>query len=439
MNKLDFFLEAVKGRAAERKDWILSAFATVLEGPEDYLGDPYPYRIVKGPTNYSFVNSQGALEKIDDVKITDNQEPLFKFKEKIELKANTFPNLHQDVETSLGNILFNSLAILSSLGPKYPFPLGRIDLGVIDDKIASELMDDPEEGQEKNPANYYVSELILYNDAIKYIEGWDNIAIVASTKVTMTAPKGLSEFKESLLKKYEGQLDNPVIYAQFEKELQAFDEEHLKGDPTNGVFLSGKVKNISRKKRVLTLGSESGFETKQSVRPVTNSLQEGWPTDPDQYVSMMNGLRYGSFMRGKDTVKGGVTAKIVLRATQSLKIVPGDCGTPLGLRFSYFPGYLSNMLVGVQVQKNKVWNWVNTIEEARSYIGKELILRSPQYCFSEGDGYCECCMGKKLSVNPDGIRTAATEVSAVVLSTSMAAMHGKVLETQFVDLDEVMS
>lgn len=439
MNKLDFFLEAVKAKAPERKDWVLSAFATILEGPDDYLKDPYPYRIVKTPSNYSFINQQGKLEKIDDAKVNDNLEPLFKFKDRIALKAETFPNLHQDTETCLGNVLFNSLVILSSLGSKYPFPLGKIDLGAIDDKIASELQDDPEEGQEKNPNSYYVSELILYNDAIKYIEGWDNIAIVASTKVTMTAPKGLAEFKASLLKKYEGQLDNPVIYAQFEKELQAFDEEHLKNDPTNGVFLSGKVKNISRKKRVLTLGSESGFETKQSVKPVTNSLQEGWPTDPEQYVSMMNGLRYGSFMRGKDTVKGGVTAKIVLRATQSLKIVPGDCGTPLGLKFSSFPGYLSAILVGTQIQKNNVWVWVEKIEEARSYIGKEVILRSPQYCFSEGDGYCECCMGKKLSVNPDGIRTAATEVSAVVLSTSMAAMHGKVLETQFIDLDEVMS
>ena len=70
------------------------------------------------------------------------------------------------------------------------------------------------------------------------------------------------------------------------------------------------------------MGAEGGnFTDKVTITPVINSLQEGWPTDPVEFTAMMNGLRYASFSRGSETVKGGVSAKYLLRAGNNFKIV----------------------------------------------------------------------------------------------------------------------
>lgn len=434
MKKSEYLERVIKTHQVWYKRWIISAFSITNESLEEAKKVPYQYPVIR---NSSLVGTwvDNQLEVIEDA---DPTQPLFTWDDVVTVTPDLCINVKEPKETRMGNLIFNQVCIVPAFGSKVPFQFGRVSIGKIEDLIAPIFTSTPPEGEERKPGLVYVDEYRQFVKTLPLISGVSQLAVWSATEKTMTPPPGLQEFKQQLLEKYKGKLNDATSWAALEKELQDFDDKYLPDDPANRAFLKGKVKDIARKKLYLTVGVDAAFNEGIEVTPITNSLEEGWPKDPKQFTTIMNVLRAGSYARGTETVKGGVAAKLIIRACQNLAIVPEDCGTTLGLS-RYIPSYLSYSLVGREVRVNDAWVLVSSDEEAKQYIGKEVIVRSPGYCFSAGHTFCSHCVGKFIAENPDGLILAGTEISSIILAASMAAMHSKKLAVTQMDYQVVFS
>lgn len=433
MKKQDYYKLAIKARKFEKKAWIVSAFA--MTHLKTTSADLQPFDLFAMEKTYGFRNESGQPEPIEDAALTS---PLFRFLDPIAVDKSWVKNAPvRPTETTYGNILFNACATEFAFGEKVDFVFGKVNLSKIEDQIAKVLTNDGD--PLKTPRHIYVHEYVKFVDALQYILGLASLCVVSATEKNIQIAPGLEEFKKQLIKKYGTSLNDPTTYVQFEKELTDFDNAYLKGDPSLRGFLSGKVKNVARKKMYLTIGTEQGFKAGVMADPVVNSLHEGWPSkDPKQFTALMNSLRVGSFSRGNETMRGGVAAKILLRAASNFKITIDDCGTKLALSRVYKDYDVEN-LVGRYILQGQGFKEIETIEQAKAFTGKSVKVRTPMYCKVPGDAICKVCAGKKLSEIPTGLTIPLTDISAVILKTSLKAMHGKVLSSQEIEISEVFS
>lgn len=433
MKKIDFLKLALNENKPRNKDWVIASFALIKEDSSKKTNPLYP---IKESWGYSFLNLNNEVEKIDDA---DPNEPLFKFTDKI-IADNTFAsNIKEPVETTVGNLIFNNICILSSLGNKFPFITGKVSVSKIEVKIAPLLQDTPKEGQSRLDTVIYVDEYVKFCDSLQFIAQFSKLCVHSATEKNIRKPEGIEQFKEQLLKKYEGSLTDPIQLAKFENELLEFDEKFLADDPSNNKFLSGKSKNIARKKLFLTTGAEQlKFDDSPELKPVIPSLNESWDTSPESYVAMMNGLRIGSFARGAETVKGGVAAKVILRATNNYRIVDNDCGTKLGIHRTVLEQDLKKYVNRYAYINGKL-TLIKNINDLSNYLNKTLIFRSPMYCKSQGETICRVCAGENLAQIPEGLSIPLTEISSILLYASMKAMHGKKLALAKIDIETAFS
>lgn len=435
MKKLDYLKYAIQQKLYSKKAWMISMFSVFQEGENSWKEDPYKGRLVNQPWGLSFVNESGELEKIDDSK---QMTPLFTPADRLMIDNSWASNCKEPVETSVGTLLFNHICLITCFGNKLDYMVGRISVAQVEAKIVPRLKSNPKPGEARNDVDIYVDEYIALGRSFEYLKGMLQLCAYASTPKGLVAPTGIKEFKAQLNKKYEGKLTDPVQMAAYEAELKKFDDEFMKDDPTYGKFTSGKVADISRKKLFLTVGSETGFKETAEIIPVTNSLQEGWPTDPVEYTSMMNGIRTGSYARGAETVNGGVAMKYMLRAANNFKIKSEDCGSKLGIRRLYTKANASSLIGRTLIDAGKQI-LVENENQLGNYLGKVLTVRSPMYCKMEGDTLCKVCTGEKLGRYETGLTIPLTEISSILLAASMAKMHTSGLSSAEMDLSEILS
>lgn len=434
MNKLDYLKYAISQGCHKKKAWLVSVFGTIKEETNP-LENSYPGKIIKKAWGYAFVNSSAEIVDLEGFNKEDRV--VFTFKEPITVDSSWCENAKEPVQTTIGNLIFNLLAMVPAFNSKIPFVTGRVSISAIEDIVATKLRDTPELNEPRSTEYIYVDEYLKFCDALTFISGLSQLTCWAATHKNVRGPTGIKEFKAQLLTKYEGKLTDPVELAKFEQELVDFDGKYLEGDPSFGTLVTGKVRNVARKKMYLSLGSEKDFSGSLKATPVINSLEEGWPTDPEQFVAMMNGLRFGSFSRGSETVKGGVSAKILLRAANNFKIIDTDCGTQLGIRRNFNQSNI-NKLIGRYVL-DKTSTLVENNDVASNYLNKDIVVRSPMFCKLEGDRICKICAGTRLSQFPTGMGIPVTEISSIILAASMAAMHAQVLSTAKLDFNKHFS
>lgn len=314
---------------------------------------------------------------------------------------------------------------------------GRIKIPAIESIIAGKLEDEvPDDKKSKD--KIYISQYNKFVNCVTYMSGMASICIVTATEKNILPPPGIAKKRKELLEKYKGKLHDHVVVAQIEKELLEYDKEYLKDDPSYGKIISGKVANISRKRMYLMFGTEAGFDDSADANLVEDSLYEGWPTDPDKLVDMFNSSRAGSYSRGKETQKGGVVAKVLLRSASNIMVEGEDCGTKVHLERNITKDNYTS-ISGRYILKGKDTHLVEDDKEAKEYIGKTVYVRSPMYCKQEGERICATCAGKLLSINPKGVSMSLTEIAAIVLYASMKKMHGKELKTTTLDLDNYLT
>lgn len=417
MKKLEYLKLAMRHGVYRHRGWVITAFSITKEKE---IKKKYPYMLLVKPWGYSFLD-----EGFEEIKIDDSvpNQPLFIFKETIIIDPSWIDNLKDKIETSIGRLLFNYFCLVNTFGPKLPYQNAKpTSVSKIEEIIAPRLKSTPEKESDRSNQYFYCDEKIKFDDALQDFSTLSQLAAWSATRKAIIAPTGIKEFKAAALKRYEGKLNDPVEVSKLEGELKAFDDAFLKDDPAYGTFLAGKITNQSRKKLYLMAGNELGFGDPLKSNTVTNSLHEGIPTDPVQFARAMNGSRAGSFSRGSETVKGGVSAKYLLRSANNFIIEDKDCGVKYGITLE-FDQFNIRTLVGRYIIEGNKTTLVENKEAAANYLGKVLKVRSPMYCKLNGEHLCRICSGENLFRYPKGLTIPLTEISAAILIASLKVMH----------------
>lgn len=421
MQKQEFYLKALKSGLYKKKAFIISAFSLIREDFSQWKKDPYPYRIVQTQTGYFFVDPENK-EKLIPIEGSVIGEPLFKFKEPIDLKTGELPNLKKDITSTIGNVFFNYCSIVNSFGDKIDYLEGKVNIRAIEDLIATRLQDTPDESFVRNNKDIYVDEYIKFVDSTLFLTNFTQLCVWAATEKVMTPPPGIVEFKQALLDKYKDRLHDPVVVAAIDAELVKFDAEYLKGDPGENFLTSSKLRNIVRKKLFLMHGAEVSLNDGVNVDLIENSLSQGW--DINKFPAMNNSLRAGSYNRGKETQLGGESVKWLLRASSNIMVPVDDCGTRIGKLFKVDKNTVSK-LIGFSIVTENGYKTIDSETDTGTYLGKTLMVRSPMYCKLDKTDYCKICVGVKLSNNPTGLSLAVSEYGSNFMSIFMAAGHSK--------------
>jgi len=416
VDKRTYFLRALHGGAYLKKHWVYSAFSKVFEEPEAYLADSYDYRLVRTETGYYFVDPEknGALTLIND---GDPLERLFAFKERIMLLPNDLPNVKEKIDTLYGNALVNYIVLVYPFHDKIPFITGKISVGKIEGKIEKMLRSDVTGDQVEEPGFIYVREYLKYTQAIFFLSGLNPICVPSASPKTLTRDPRIPEIRAKELEANKDRLHDPAVIARIDKKLEEVDRAWV-DDWGKNFYIKDKQYNNSRKKMFSMIGYEKAFIEGQAGTLITKSLSEG--LDFKNLPAMFNSSREGSFNRGAMTMLGGVAVKEAIRAMQNSKIVPGDCGSLLGIA-KLVTAQNAESLVGFYHINGGAKEI--TDENVQSLIGKQILLRRPILCKTPYTDFCSVCMGKKNADNPTGLSAMVASISSVFMNVFMKKMH----------------
>lgn len=435
MQKLEFFLKALKAKAYVNKSWVIAAFAIIHEDKDKWRTDPYPYRISQTPAGAFFVDPENQME-LTPIEGYSKGSPILTFKDRIELKAGDLMNLKEDLTSTLGNVLFNQICLVYGFGDKIPFVNKRVSMPALENFIASKLEDTPKNESERRVDSLYVDEYLRFVNAVFDLTNFTQLCVWGATEKVITAPPGIKEYKEKLIAENKDRLTDSSVIATIDKALVAYDAAYLKGDEGENFLLSGKSRNIVRKKKYLMYGAEPGLDDSVKLDPITNSLEQGW--DINKFPAMNNALRAGSFNRGAQTELGGESVKWLLRASSNIMITDDDCGTTVGKPLFVHEGN-HQKLIDFTIMLENEQKLISDQDDTKQYIGKHLMVRSPMYCKLNKTDYCKVCVGKKLAQNPTGLSMTISEYGSAFLGIFMSAAHAKQLQLQKMDLKQVLT
>lgn len=410
---------------------------TVTRETDASKAKKYPGKLVQEPFGFFCVDDGSQLVKIQtDRKST---EPLFDKREPIVINKSWIPTITEDkLETTIGRLIIN-LFIHEAFGTKIAYQNKKLSPSDIEKMIVKVVQSVPPEGVARDPSTIYVDEYLKFCDAVALLETLSSIFSNSVSRAGVMPPPGRKEYKQELLKKYEGRLHDPVEMSKFEEELGKFDDTYLKNnDPSYGTFMKGKTAK-SRSKLFMTQGGEANnFTGSMEVTPITNALEDGIALDDKGFVASANMIRFGSFARGAETVNGGVVAKGLNNAADNWVIVDGDCGSKLGITRVYSGDDVEKLVGRTAIVDGKFFE-IKTKEDAGKFDGRIVILRSPMYCKLESTRTCTVCATPEMSVYKRGVTIPLGEVSGGILSDSLKIMHDSSLTATTMDLKSVLS
>lgn len=434
MQRNDYFVECLQANKFKELSWINSVLAiTNLKEMENTSPDDIePYGLVRGANeHYWFLDP--VTKQFVDIEDTSIHNPMFYRKELITLPPNTINVLQSQgaIETTIGNALTNAIIFFHPLGTRIPYfnggkgnTIDKIDPGDISKKVVALVLSDTE-AEGKDPQTYVsIKQLQDWMQAVTWIGGLATMVTAGYTEKSVRIAPEVLKRRDELYKEFEGQLGDPAIQTRIEHELIAMDKESLKDDPSFDFYYKhDKHWANSRKKQLITTGLMSSIDggTNFIAQPLSAGI------DAENTPAYSDSIRHASYSRGHLTALGGELVKYIFRVTQNIKIVEPNCGTKFGISDVILPGYESMYVGRYVMEAGKLIELTN--ENIQAYIYKPIYLRSPAYCKTKDNNYCEICMGKALSRTPKAIHTAAAEPGSVMMNASMKAMHGKALKS----------
>lgn len=431
MNKCKYLLEALNADAYIDSQWVISILSVVTEDPTREQ-EKKPYKIIH-KNNYYFYLSEDNKTLVQLTETINGNEvpiktdkPLFFIKEPILISSTEVKNLTtKNIETTVGRLIQNYILLIYPFGNKIEYINKRFTPKNIENIILKRYSLDNPEPEYKDKNLIYFDEYDKFMDACVHMTNFNNISVPALTYKALTPPPEASSRLKELMEQHKGELNNPVVIAEIQKELQKIDKEYIKGDRAEGFLISNKDYDIVRKKMFLMYGDVHGFNENSDISFLAKPLCEG--IDYSKLDVYNNDARYGSYSRGIQTVAGGTSVKELLRASSNTSVDEEDCKTTEGLNVflteknvqSY---YGLNIITDDGVVKLSDGN-VDT------FLNKNVRIRMPSHCKTSGNGFCSVCCGDKLSLHPNGLSAAVAEIGNNILYTFMKAMHGKKLAT----------
>lgn len=397
--------------------WLISLL-TVNDNKEKYIGS-----IIYDNNIPAYYDENLELKRFDDAV---KNMPLFSHKDIINIDD---PISKKPIKTTVGNYITNLAAIYKPFKGKVAYVNKVFDVLEIEDMIAPLLRDD--EPLEKRSNNYiYVDEYKEFVKSLMFLSGLSQVVVKAYSEKTLLPAPGITELKNKLLNENKEHLDDPLVISKIEKQLQNYDNEFLKGD--DGM----KFKPIVRKRLFMMYGAEKGIGDSTKRKLAKNSLEQGW--EVENLPDYINAMRAGSFNRGSETQLGGELVKWLLRASSNIGIGMNDCGTKVGHNMLITDTNYKE-IVGLNIINGNNVVAVKDNEMAKSFISKEVTIRTPLYCHNPGINYCKTCLGERLSLNDRGISIAVSDMGSIIMLAFMGAMHGKDLVTKKLDLKKIIS
>ena len=435
MTPNQYLLYAIQKKLHLDSVWYRYAF-TVARESDTLKAKLYPGKLVQEPFGFFYVDDELKMNKIQgDLK---PNQPLFAKNDPITITKEWIPSLQENsVETTIGRLIVN-LFIVEAFGDKIAYINEKFSPSDVEEKIAALVQSTPPEGTARDPKGFYIDEYIKFCESVSFLENLSNIFSHSVSRVGVLPAPGRKEFKQELLKKYEGRLNDPVEMSKFEEELGQYDINYLKNDPAYGTFMKGKTVK-SRAKLFMSQGGEANnFISSMEVTPIIPALEDGIALDDKGFTASANMIRFGSFARGAETVNGGVVAKGLNNAADNWVVVDGDCGSKLGITRVYTGSETFRLIGRTAIIDGKLVE-IPDQETASKFDGKSVILRSPLYCKMESTRTCSKCAGHELSVYKKGVTIPLGEVSSGILADSLKLMHDSSLSSAVMDLKSVLS
>jgi len=365
--------------------------------------------------------------KVTYIKDFKQNTPIFNLVDQVTIEPGEIINFKNDKaeKVSLGRILLNQVVLIDAFKDKIEFFNKPFNIGDVESEVASKLLD----------RSISMDEYNLFMNQGFYLLHFSELNVPSFTEKSLTTFPGVNEFKKELFEKHKGDLTNPLVAAKIGDALIAKDKEYLEGDPSTGFYNAAgkKAYAIARKKMYLNIGGIESFDKDlTSFNFLKYSLSQGW--DKEDFPTISNEIRKGSFGRATATARGGAMTNFMLRVFQDTEIREKNCGVKKGLEF-ILEKDLTDKFFGRYMIENGELAKI-TKKNYASYINKKIILRSPMYCLTV-DGFCETCCGENFAaLDLKAVNMEMVNLTSTFLTLEMKAMHGVALTYDAIDFEE---
>lgn len=358
----------------------------------------------------------------DDIYIIDKMDKIdarideyLNLQGSLSLKKGMIDNFTENtpIETTIGRFVLNYVILVEPFGSYFPYINTLWKDGDIGRMIVEALL--------KNDIS--VEQAYRYRTNLFFLGHFEELSVPSISVHALTTDPKIEDVKKKLIKEHKKDLENkdPVAMNKIEKTLIAMDKEYIKDDPSSGFYNpDSKSYDIHRKKTLLTTGMLEEFGHKGSFNFIERSLEEG--IGVEDFVTMANDIRKGSYDRGKETALGGEQSKFLMKVFQNARITEDDCGTTIYKKLHITPDN-KNYVMYRNIVVNGTLVTI-TPDNINKYIDRTVDLRSPMGCQTH-DGYCFTCMGEHYRKTDQNFLTLGfVSIGSFFMLLSMKSMHG---------------
>ena len=321
----------------------------------------------------------------------------------------------EPLATTMGRVLLNYTILVSPFGDYIPYVNSRWKIGAIE---AEYIFD----GLRLNKIT--VEQVKRYSMNLHFIGHFTELSVPTFTEQTLVVNPAVIARRDELLKQYAKEIaaGDEVVMNKIETELVNMDKDSIKGDMSTLFYdyTGNKSYNIHRKTMYIMGGMRPDFGG-DGYTFIDNSLEDGWQIK--NIPALYNSIRDATYSRAKETAKGGEVTNFLIRVFQNTRITEEDCKAT-----RYLPITLTKDIAEKFIYRNIIVDDVVvslTEDNLSEYIGKTVMMRSPQYC-QTGDGYCYVCMGQLFkTINTELLTMTAINVGRTFTIESLKKAHGK--------------
>ena len=408
---LDLFTETEKSKAVLVDDRL----AKPIDHTHIYTGKLLDI----GDHLYCVIGAKGIhLNKGEVVSVTPLGIPttnrLFYRNSKITLTKGQISNYKgdDDLYTTAGRLLLNYVILVDPFGDLIPYineewKIDRIEENYIFEGLRSGALS--------------VEQIKHYSRNLHWLGHFTELAVPSFTERSLTVDPKIIARRDELLREHRAEIDagNATVMNRIEAELVAMDRASLKGDESTRFYdRDDKSYEVHRKMMMIMGGMIPKFGEK-GFGFIETSLEEGWKVE--DFPTICNEVRRGSFARSKETAKGGEETKFVIRIFQNTKIIEDDCGSQ-----KYLHVTLTKDIADKYLHRNILVDGALVTlspDNISTYIGQTVFMRSPLYCHTNA-GYCFTCMGELFrSINQELLTMIGVNISSSFTKAALKAKH----------------
>lgn len=300
------------------------------------------------------------------------------------------------------------------------------EYGKINKKLSYALMED----------DITIDDLKDFLEKTQDIMKYTSVLSWSWSEKMLGATEVISREKNRLKKKYAKELENGDIKAaeDMEKELLAFAKDYIGRDPGMDGFMSGAGGTIDNnfKNMYCMKGAikDPDPNAEKQYNIAFSNYMDG--ISRDEYAVFANSLSAGPYSRGKKTSMGGYWEKLILSATQHLKILPEgtDCKTKNYVTVELTEDNIDDWMYSYIVGNNGNLTEL-TSKNMDKYIGKKVKFRFSSMCKAK-NGFCSKCAGNmwyRLGPNIRNVGVMTDVIPSTLKNIAMKAFHDSVVHT----------